>query len=81
MHVQHAHRHPNRRCDQAHREEQILPEERDGQRRRRDDFGQQKEEDGQRKKNRHAQAHLFPRVRGQVENQDREESYAHARDD
>lgn len=58
MDVQHDHGHADRHGHQDHGEQQVFPEERDGQGRRRDNLGQQQEEHGQWHEYVTAQGHL-----------------------
>lgn len=58
MNIEHADSHPDAERHQDHREQQILPQQRDGQRRRRDDLGQQQEEHSQGEEDRYAQSNL-----------------------
>ena len=58
-----------------------LADERDDDGGGRDDLCEQEEEDGEREKDGDAERDLLPAVRGQVEDEHREEGDGHARDD
>ena len=81
MNIEHADGDADGEGDQDHGEEEVLAEQRNGQRRRWDDLGQQQEEHSQREQNRDAECHLLSRIRRQIEDQDREERNSDAGDD
>ena len=66
---------------QDHGEEDKLAEERDHEGGRGDDLSQEEEEHGEREQDGDGEAHLLPRVWGEIEHEDGEEGDAHAGDD
>lgn len=69
MHVQHEYSDDYRKCDEDHGEEKILADQRNDQRRRWNDLGDQQEEHGEGKKDGDTQSDLLSAVRWQVKHQ------------
>lgn len=81
MNIEHADGHTDTQWDGDHREQKVFPQQRDGERRRGDDFGQQEEEHSERHEDGAAQCNFLTRVRWQVEDEYSQKGDAHAWDD
>lgn len=81
MYVQYDNRDDDTQSDQQHGKEKVFPKERQRQRGRRNNFGNQQEEHGLRQEDADAQGNLLARVGGQVEDQHAQVRDADTRND